>query len=131
MATFPFELVAPERLIVSGEAESAQLPGAEGDFEVLEGHAPMLALLGPGIMEVKGGEVGTRRIFIDGGFCDVNNAGCTVLAESATPVDGEAAAEVDRLIAEAEEAVAAMEAGDERDETNRRIAILKTVRAGL
>lgn len=130
MATFPFELVAPERRLVSGNVESVQLPGAEGAFEIMAGHAPLLALLGPGIMVVKGGDVGSRRLFIDGGFCDVNDAGCTVLAESATPIDGDAAAEIDRIIASAEEAAAAMDPAD-RDEAQRRIATLRTVRAEL
>lgn len=130
MATFPFELVAPERLLVSGEVESVQLPGAEGELEIMAGHAPLLTLLGPGVMEVRGGEVGSQRLFIDGGFCDVNAAGCTVLAEAATPIDGDAAAEIDRLIAAAEEAAGDMEPAA-RDEAERRIATLRTVRAGL
>jgi len=131
MATFPFELVAPERLLVSGDVEAVQLPGAEGDFEVMAGHAPLLALLGPGIITVRGGAVGNRRLFIDGGFCDVNDAGCTVLAEAATPIDSaDAAAEIDRLIASAEEAAASIEPG-ERDEADRRIATLRTVRASI
>jgi F-type H+-transporting ATPase subunit epsilon len=130
MATFPFELVAPERQLVSGEAESVQLPGADGELEIMAGHAPLLVLLGPGVMEVNGGDVGSQRIFIDGGFCDVNDSGCTVLAESATPIDGDAASELDRLIAVAEEAAASIEAA-EKDAAERRLATLRTIRAGL
>ena len=103
MANFPFELVAPERQLLSGMAESVELPAAEGDMEVMAGHAPALVLLGPGILNVKGGDVGGHRIFVDGGFCDVTEAGCTVLAESATPLgDRDAAEAIDALIASAE-----------------------------
>ncbi|MEO1105667.1 MAG: F0F1 ATP synthase subunit epsilon, partial [Pseudomonadota bacterium] len=69
MATFHFELVSPEALLISGAVDSVTLPGSEGQFQVFSGHAPFLALLGPGIVEVSGGDVGHKRIFVDGGFC--------------------------------------------------------------
>lgn len=130
MASFPFELVSPEKLLVSAEVESVQLPGADGDFEVMANHAPLLALLGPGVMNVTGGDVPHRRLFIDGGFCDVGPKGCTVLAEAAVPVDGEAAAEIDRLIEAAQDQMKDLE-GDAKDQAARRLHTLETVRAAL
>lgn len=131
MASFPFELVSPEKLLVSTEVEAVQLPGAEGEFEVMANHAPLLALLGPGIMNVTGGDVAHRRLFIDGGFCDVGAEGCTVLAEAAVPAeDGAAAQTIDDLIAKTEEALEGLE-GEEKDAAARRIHILRTARESL
>lgn len=76
---FFFELVSPERLIFSGEVISVQIPGAEGDFEVLAGHAPVLSGIRPGILNIKS-EGDSERYFIDGGFADANPDGLTVLA---------------------------------------------------
>jgi F-type H+-transporting ATPase subunit epsilon len=128
MATFRFELVSPERLIISGEVEAVTLPGAEGEFQVLAGHAPLLALLGPGIMTVTGGAEPTRRLFIDGGFCDVSPAGCTVLAEAAYQPDE--TGRIDEMIAAAETSVSTL-GGDALDQANRRLATLRAVRASL
>jgi len=130
MATFRFELVSPESLLISGDVEAVTLPGAEGEFQVLAEHAPFLALLGPGIVEVSGGKVGQKRVFIGGGFCDVNAKGCSVLAETAVDAAG-AAERVDSIIAETERANQAMEHDAAFDEASRRLAMLKEVRARL
>lgn len=126
MATFHFELVSPEALLISAEVEEVTLPGAEGEFQVLSGHAPILALLGPGIVEVKGGEAGSKRIFIDGGFCDVGQNGCSVLAEAAVDI-AEAGPRLDAIIAEAEQNAQLLEHAP-LDEANRRLATLRSVR---
>lgn len=131
MSTFAFELVAPERLMISGQVEEVRLPGAEGEFVVMANHAPMLALLGPGLIEVSGGDVAAQRLFVDGGFCDVGPTGCTVLAEAAIAADGEAPAAMDKLIADSEAHIAALDDLAHRDEAERRLATLKTVRATL
>ncbi len=128
MATFRFELVSPERLLISGDVEAVTLPGADGEFQVLPGHAPLLALLGPGIMIVTGGSEPARRLFIDGGFCDVTPSGCTVLAESAYQPDE--TARIDEIIAAAEAEANGLE-GNARDLADRRLATLRTVRTGL
>lgn len=127
MATFHFELVSPEALLISGEVEEVTLPGAEGQFQVLPGHAPVLALLGPGIVEVKGGETGHKRIFIDGGFCDVSQNGCSVLAEAAVDA-AEAGPKIDEIIAASEENAKLLEHAA-LDDANRRLATLRSVRA--
>lgn len=85
------ELVSPERLLVSAEADMVVVPGGEGDFGVLAGHAPVISSVRPGVVEMhdEGGE--TERIFVTGGFAEVTAQGLTVLAEDAVPV-----AEMDR-----------------------------------
>jgi len=86
MAAFHFDLVSPERMVFSGEVEQVDVPGAEGDFGVLAGHAPMVAMLKPGILSIF--QSGTpERIVVGGGFAEVNPESLTVLAELAVPVD--------------------------------------------
>ena len=81
-----FELVSPERLLLSQEVDMVVVPGEEGDFGVLERHAPMISTLRPGIIQVYEGSSVTERIFVAGGFAEVTPARCTVLAEHAQPV---------------------------------------------
>jgi F-type H+-transporting ATPase subunit epsilon len=81
-----FELVSPERLLLSTEVESVVVPGAEGDFTVLPGHARLISTIRPGVITVFQGGRAADRIFIEGGFAEVTPQGCTVLAEHATPV---------------------------------------------
>lgn len=91
MATFHFDLVSPARLLLSEEVTQVDVPGVEGDFGVLAGHAPVVATLKPGILTVYG--VGaTQRFVVFGGFAEVSATGMTVLAEVATSL-----AEADRM----------------------------------
>jgi len=86
-----FELVSPEKLLLSDDVEMVVVPGAEGDFGVLPGHAPMISTVRPGVIHVfEGGSV-KSRIFVAGGFAEVTAERCTVLAEEAVPLD-----EIDR-----------------------------------
>jgi F-type H+-transporting ATPase subunit epsilon len=110
MATFPFELVSPTRLVFSGEVEQVDVPGSEGDFGVLAGHAPFVSTLRPGILTIKDAG-GAKRLYVRGGFAEVNPKGLTVLAETAVAVE-----DIDReafaaAVRKAEETVA--EAKDE------------------
>ena len=85
---FSFELVSPERLLSSGKVAMVVVPGAEGDFAVLPGHAPMMSTIRPGATAVYEADMTTltRRIFVDGGFAEVSETGLTILAESATAI---------------------------------------------
>lgn len=82
-----FELVAPERLLASIDADMVVIPGSEGDFGVLPQHAPLMALLRPGVIAIYQGDQVDRRLFVAGGFAEVNEAGCIVLAEKAEPLE--------------------------------------------
>jgi len=90
MATFHFDLVSPEKLLFSGDVEQVDVPGAEGDFGVLAGHAPLVTTLRPGILTVHG-TGGEQKIMVLGGFAEVSAQGLTVLADTAEAVE-----EVDR-----------------------------------
>src|SRR6476619_6909579 len=86
MATFHFELVSPDKISFSGEVDQVDVPGAEGDFGVLAGHAPLIALLRPGLMTVYAGGEQTRLVVL-GGFAEVGPDGLTVLADVATSLE--------------------------------------------
>ena len=78
-----FDLVSPERLLLSEEVESVMVPGTEGYFTVLAHHAPVMSTLKPGLVEVKGLNGETEKYFVRGGFADVTPSGLTILAEQA------------------------------------------------
>jgi F-type H+-transporting ATPase subunit epsilon len=81
-----FELVSPEKLLMSQPVDMVVVPGGEGNFGVLAGHAPMIATVRPGTIDVYEGDRVTDRIFIAGGFAEVTETRCTVLAEQAINV---------------------------------------------
>jgi len=78
-----FELVSPERLLISQPVDMVVVPGAEGDFGVLPGHSPLISTVRPGIIDVYEGNTVTDRVFVAGGFAEVTAERCTVLAEEA------------------------------------------------
>lgn len=93
--TINFELVSPERLLVAKPVEMVVVPGTEGDFGVLPQHAPLIATVRPGVIQIyEGGRV-VDSIFVAGGFAEVTGDRCTVLAEQAMPV-----ADIDRAAVE-------------------------------
>jgi len=92
-----FELVTPERLLLSEMVEMVVVPGTEGNFGVLPGHAPLISSIRPGTIDVYEGQTVARRIFIVSGIAEVTPERCTVLADEALPPD-----ELDRSAIEAE-----------------------------
>jgi F-type H+-transporting ATPase subunit epsilon len=85
MATFQFDLVSPEKLAFSGEVDQVDIPGVEGDFGVLAGHAPVVAAIRPGILTIFTG--GTQeKVIVLGGVAEMSEKGLTVLANVATSI---------------------------------------------
>jgi F-type H+-transporting ATPase subunit epsilon len=129
MATFHFDLVSPEKLAFSGEVDQVDVPGLEGDFGVLAGHAPVVAAMRPGILTVTSG--GThQKIIVLGGLAEVSENGLTVLADVATSMQ-----ELDRekfadKIAEMEEKLAEKE-GSELDRAIERFDHFKSIQNQL
>ncbi len=114
MATFQFDLVSPEKLLLSGEVDQVDVPGSEGYFGVLAGHAPLVAALRPGILTIKrnGEEI---KIVILGGFAEVSPTGLTVLADTAASVEEFDRAVLATHIKTAEDKVAKMDASEMLD----------------
>jgi F-type H+-transporting ATPase subunit epsilon len=83
MAKFQFDLVSPAKLLFSGEVDQVDVPGSEGDFGVLAGHAPLIATLRPGVLVIGG----ALRVVVNGGFAEVTPSGLIVLADFAVPVE--------------------------------------------
>jgi F-type H+-transporting ATPase subunit epsilon len=130
MATFHFELVSPEKLLFSGEVDQVDVPGSEGDFGVLAGHAPLMTALRPGIL-VLHRESGALPVVVDGGFAEVSAAGLTVLADMAVPVEDFDRSVLTGEIAKAQEALANAKDDANRDKLARRLDQLKTLQATL
>ena len=111
MAAFPFELVAPNKVLFSGPARAVVIPGYEGDFQLLTDHAPTVAAVRPGVVAIDDANGRHLRVFVRGGFADVNPLGLTILAETAIPFEDLNVAHLDEEIKNAEEDVA--DASDE------------------
>lgn len=120
MPAFHFELVSPEKLVFSGDVESVVVPGSEGEFTVLQGHAPVMSTLKPGVLVIEEGPAKTTRLFLRGGFADVAPTGLTILAEYSIPVAELDAVKIDGDIKDAEEDVS-----DATNDEARRAAIEK------
>jgi F-type H+-transporting ATPase subunit epsilon len=100
--TFKFELVTPERMALSEDVGQVVVPGVEGDFTVLPGHAPVISALRPGIIDVTLPDAQKTRIFVKGGFAEIDADRLTVLAERALDVEAMDAAAVARELEAAE-----------------------------
>ena len=125
-----FEFVSPEKVLFSGEVSQVDVPGSEGDFGVLAGHAPLVTTLRPGILVIYS-ERDAQRIVVDGGFAEVGASGLTVLANLAVPVDEFDVAEVAGVIKDTEEDVADETDGWKRDKLAHKLDRLKALQAAL
>jgi F-type H+-transporting ATPase subunit epsilon len=130
MATFHFDLVSPEKLLFSGDVDQVDVPGSEGDFGVLAGHAPLISTLRPGILTIFQGGANIR-VVVDGGFAEVGPSGLTVLANMAVPIE-----EFDRdvlagVIKDTEEDVADATDPAQRDKLADKLDKLKALQSVL
>src|SRR5262245_38227200 len=130
MATFHFDLVSPARLVFAGEVTQVDVPGVEGDFGVLAGHAPVVATLRPGVLTIYA-PGGTQRFVVFGGFAEVSSTGMTVLAEVATPLPEADRNEVATRIRELEDARNKLPGDATRDRANEKIENFKALERTL
>jgi F-type H+-transporting ATPase subunit epsilon len=130
MATFHFELVSPERQLFSGSVEQVVVPGSEGEFGVLAGHAPFVSSLRPGILTIHG-EGQPKRLFVRGGFAEVGEGGLTVLAERATAVEDLRVDQIDAEIKDAEEDLADAKDDEARSRAAQKLDQLRSVKTVL
>jgi len=129
--TFKFELVSPERLLVSGVVEQVLVPGSEGDFTMLAHHAPLLTSLRPGLLEIVSGAAERRRYFVRGGFAEVGPQGLTVLAETAIDLVELEAETLNQAIKDAEEDIADAKEETVRDRAKTQLDHLRQVQTTL
>lgn len=124
-AMFNFELVSPERKVISEEAFQVTIPGEEGMVGVRAGHMALVISVKPGVVEVirkEGGEV--EKIFIAGGFADISGTQCTVLAEEAVPVYALNAEKLEAELARLTEELGFSDTADDKAKLNRRLSIV-------
>ena len=125
--TLQFDLVTPERRLASVTATEVQIPGVDGDMTAMEGHAPTITTLRPGVLRVVAPE-GVKAYVVTGGFAEITATGVTVLAERAVPVEEITPALIDKLVADAREDAAVSSSRDAADKT---IADLLAMRAAV
>jgi len=127
--TLQFELVSPERKLVSVAATQIQIPGMSGDFTAMPNHAPYLTTLRPGVVRVvAGGE--TTEYLVTGGFAEVSSEAATILAEQAAPLDAASREMLADLVAASEQVLA--EATDEtRQVADQRLRDARQIAARL
>jgi F-type H+-transporting ATPase subunit epsilon len=114
MDAFRFELVSPERLLVSEEAESVIVPGSEGEMTVLAHHAPVMTTMRPGIVTVKTAAGDTNRYVVYGGFADILPDSCTLLAEFSVHERDFDRADLQRRVEETRQAISAAASPEHR-----------------
>ncbi len=129
MATFHFDLVSPEKLAFSGEVDQVDVPGLEGDFGVLAGHAPVVAAIRPGILTINTGGA-HQKVIVLGGLAEVSEDRLTVLADVATSIQDVDRAQFAETIAEMEAKLAEKE-GDELDHAIERLDHFKSIQHEL
>ena len=123
--TLQFDLVSPERKLASVAASEVQIPGADGDLTAMEGHAPTITTLRPGVLKVISAE-GSKSFVVTGGFAEISATSISVLAERAIPVEELNAVLMDQLIADASEATAV---AVDKDAADKAMADLVAMRA--
>lgn len=130
-ATFKFELVSPERLLMSGDATQVDVPGTEGYFGFLPGHAPIMSTLKPGVLDVKMEGEGSGRIFVRGGFAEGGPESLTILAEQAIPMDDLDKAALEQEIKNAEDDVSDARTDEARGIAETRLTQLRELQQAL
>jgi F-type H+-transporting ATPase subunit epsilon len=127
MATFHFDLVSPEKLLFAGEVDQVDVPGIEGDFGVLAGHAPLVSALRPGIMRVMVNNQ-VQSMVVLGGFAEVSADGkLTVLADLADSIEEFNRDVLAERIAAQEDKIKGMESGNALDRALERLDHFKQV----
>ena len=128
--TISFDLVSPERLLLSVDAEMVTVPGTDGYIGVMAGHMPLITTLRPGMIDVQAGGK-DERFFIRGGFAEINAERITVLAEEALRMSEMDIAVIDQRIRDAEEDLAAARTDQEREKAAQILDDLRLVRAAF
>ena len=129
--TLEFELVSPAKLLISEPVEMVVVPGAEGDFGALPQHAPMLSTVRPGVIDVYKNDKVAERIFVAGGFAEVTQERCTVLAEEAVPLSDLNRDDVEARLQAAKDALQEADDPLEKTQAQARLVVAQAMMAAL
>lgn len=129
--TIHFDLVSPEQMLLSEDVTMVTLPGTEGYFGVLAGHAPVISTLRPGVIDVKGGESGDLRLFVRGGFAEVDATKVVVLAEEAISLEDFDVEALESRIRDTEEDLTEAKTDTERARVAETLDYLRQLRAAV
>ncbi|MBN9672868.1 F0F1 ATP synthase subunit epsilon [Roseibium aggregatum] len=128
---FQFELVSPERALLSEQVAEVVIPGTEGEFGVLKNHSPFMSTIKPGILKVQNDKGAWDEYFVRGGFADIAPGGLTVLAEQAIPVSEISKDLLDQAIENAREDVADAKDDEARQKAEMTLSQLQDVAEAL
>lgn len=120
-----FELVSPEKLLLSEPVDMVVVPGGDGNFGVLPRHSPLISTVRPGVIEVYNKGAVEKRIFVAGGFAEVTGERCTVLAEEAVPVEEIDRAETEQALRDARDDLTDAKDAAEKDDAESLIKVLE------
>lgn len=129
--TLEFELVSPSKLLISQPVEMVVVPGSEGNFGALPQHAPMLSTVRPGVIDIYQKGAVVNRIFVAGGFAEVTEDRCTVLAEEAVPLADLSRDSVQARLTAAQEALQEADGALEKAQAQNRIIVAEAMLAAL
>ncbi len=129
--TVEFELVSPEQLLVSEPVEMVVVPGAEGDFGVLPGHAPLISTVRTGVISIYRNKTVDQRIFVSGGFAEVTGERCTVLADEAIALGEADPAQAEARVASAREKLTDADTEDERASAQTALGIAEALLSAI
>jgi F-type H+-transporting ATPase subunit epsilon len=126
-----FELVSPAKLLVSSAVDMVVVPGTEGDFGAMAQHAPVIATVRPGVIDVHDGGRISTRVFVAGGFAEVNEQRITVLAEEAIPVEDLTADAANARIKSAKEALSDAKSDLDKVKAEKQLAVAEAMLAAV
>lgn len=126
-----FEMVSPDRLLTTANVDMVIVPGMEGDFGVLPGHAPLITTLRPGVVEIHTEGEDVEQVFVRGGFAEVTPEGLTILAEEAVPMADLDQAALAQEISAAEEDIADAQTDEARDKAQHNLDQIKQLMDAL
>jgi F-type H+-transporting ATPase subunit epsilon len=130
-AKISFDLVSPERLLLSEDADMVTIPGSEGEMGVMAGHMSLITTLKPGMIDVRVSHGNHHRFLVTGGFAEVTATKITVLAEDAIPVASLTEEALNQRIIDAEEIIATAHSAEEMAKATEMLAHLKQMRSAL
>ena len=130
-ASLTFELVSPERLLLSAEVTEVVIPGSDGEMTVMADHAPTMTTIKPGVVSVKATDGTVSRYVVFGGFADILPTTCTLLAESAVSVSSIDREDLNRRVQDAREDLADAKSDGDRQKAQEFLDQLTTLQGAI